>query len=57
MVEEPKGEERPLSTVIPVSASVPESASNAEFETMVQNIMDMGYERSQVPNFFISCTI
>jgi len=48
-VEQPK-EISTLPTVIP-AAPVPvteSSASSDDFEKMVQNIMDMGYERIQV---------
>ncbi|XP_026814727.1 UV excision repair protein RAD23 homolog B [Rhopalosiphum maidis] len=49
-VEQPRVEEQSTSPVIETPASVPESASSDEFERMVQNVMDMGYERSQVEN-------
>ncbi|XP_025192534.1 UV excision repair protein RAD23 homolog B [Melanaphis sacchari] len=48
--EQPRVEEQLTSPVIDTPASVPESASSDEFERMVQNVMDMGYERSQVEN-------
>jgi len=50
-VEQPRVEEQSTSPATETSASVPESASSDEFERMVQNVMDMGYERSQVGKF------
>lgn len=49
-VEPPKSEEQSPSPTIatPAAVPVPESASSDEYEKMVQNIMDMGYERTQV---------
>lgn len=50
-VEPPKNEELPTPPTIPTPVPpvpVPESASSDEYERMVQNIMDMGYERTQV---------
>lgn len=49
-VEQPRVEEQSTSPAIETPASEPESASSDEFERMVQNVMDMGYERSQVEN-------
>lgn len=45
-VEQPKSEPSTVATPSPLL----ESASSDEFESMVQNIMDMGYDRTQVPN-------
>ncbi|KAL5245149.1 hypothetical protein ACI65C_012559 [Semiaphis heraclei] len=49
-VEQPRVEEQSTSLATETSASISESASSDEFERMVQNVMDMGYERSQVEN-------
>lgn len=50
IVEQPKVEELSTASVIETPAPAPESASDDDFERMVINVMDMGYERSQVEN-------
>ena len=35
-----------------ITTTAPESASDDDFERMVINVMDMGYERSQVGKFY-----
>ncbi|XP_027838875.2 UV excision repair protein RAD23 homolog B [Aphis gossypii] len=47
-VEQPRVEEQSTSPVIESPAS--EITSDDEYERVVQNVMDMGYERSQVEN-------
>lgn len=49
-VEPPKSEEQSTPPTTEALSPVLESASSDEFERMVQNIMDMGYERTQVAN-------
>lgn len=53
-VEQPKIEEQSappaISTIPSVSAAISTPESNDEYEKMVQNVMDMGYERTQVTN-------
>lgn len=48
MAEQPRVEVQPTLAAIETPVPVQESASDDEFESMVQNVMDMGYERSQV---------
>lgn len=48
MVEQPKSEESSTPPTTAALTPVPESASSGECERMIQNIMDMGYDRPQV---------